>query len=558
MNNNKFLPVEKAQGLRQSFIFAVTKTQLMRIMAVTITIMLGTYGSSLQAATLSATRSDASFRCGAVALENVLFALKGTNAVTKAIDEALAPATGFSMTVLSELSAKSGFDLVPVRQVEDGNLIVPSIVHWQRGHYSAIVGKRGDFYRVLDSLVGPEIWLDKNTIIAGSKGNFLVPQQFISPQWRRLTQVESDAIVGTGPTQGPPDPFAPPPCTSCPCNPGQGASQGGKGPMGQPRSDSNGSGSSGKGPLIQTTCSSCGGGSGPAGMPTWDVTEPYMDLWLMDTPLEYKPGVGTPISFNLNYKQREQMAALGTNGGIFSCGPMWDFSWLRYITYSKASPLDDPIQMFVSGGGIRDYELLSDDYTTNDTVFSEPEYYTSTALAVHTDDFGTPVGFTVYYPDGAVDNYNYSTEAETLYYFDYTAVKDVYGPTFFLSSKVDRAGHATQFIYGTDTNNTTRLLYVIDADGRTNALSYTNTSYPAQITGVTDPFGRSINLEYDTNGVLANITDVQNLSSSFMYTNTGAYYWVTNLTTPYGTNSFSFTDLGFPDVWDSSDDIINR
>jgi hypothetical protein len=68
------------------------------------------------------------------------------------------------------------------------------------------------------------------------------------------------------------------------------------------------------------------------GMPVWEVSEPYINVWLYDLPISYRPGVGYGIAFKLAYKQRESRN-ISTN--FFSLGNMLDCSWLSYIT-------DDP------------------------------------------------------------------------------------------------------------------------------------------------------------------------------------------------------------------------
>ena len=288
------------------------------------------------------------------------------------------------------------------------------------------------------------------------------------------------------------------------------------------------------------------------GMPTWAVSEPYINLWLHDEPLGYNPGVGNRISFELNYKQREGLAATDTN--IFSCGPMWTFSWLSYI---NANASYSGVTMIEADGGEQQFPANGSSSGPGYTTYSYgPEYYTSTIISAQTNTGSGDFITTLQYPNGAVDYYS------SWYY------TNAIGTNYFLTAKADPAGHTTQFIYTTNGFGALLLLHVIDADGRTNTLSYTNTSFPSQITGVTDPFGRSINLVYDTHGVLTNITDVAGISSSFMYTNyvdhvsddmtNTSFYWVTNLITPYGTTTFSYTDQGFPDCICTNNDIINR
>src|SRR5580693_10446478 len=131
-------------------------------------------GVSLLLATLSAAALPLpqTNNCGAVALHQLAIALKGTNADTSIIDSAPVPFNGFSMTELLNLSLKAGLDLTPVEVSPDAPIPVPSVVHWKRGHYSAVVERRGDWYRLGDSSFGRR-WLKGTVIRVQSRGNFL-------------------------------------------------------------------------------------------------------------------------------------------------------------------------------------------------------------------------------------------------------------------------------------------------------------------------------------------------------------------------------------------------
>jgi len=423
--------------------------------------------------------------CGAVALHHLAVALKGAKTHTKIIDSAPVPANGFSMTELLALSAKVGIDLVAVERPADGPIPVPSVVHWKRGHYSAIVDQREGFYKVADPNF-PAQWLAGTMVMEESSGVFMVTQDKITECWRHLAQSQTDLIRGGTnvaymSTEYPDTNDAPNPC-----------------PGG---------------------CSSCSdGGDEPlatVGMATWRVSEPYINLWLTDEPLGYNPALGNRISFQLNYKQREIVA--GTNSAVYSCGSNWNCSWIGYVIAPTSSPTNgSPMTMVVAGGGERSY--IADGAT--------PEYYSRSVMSVTTNGGGALTGCSVAYPNGASESYNsvFTNSAE--------------GVLCFRTAQTDPAGHSTQFIY-TNSSGTNFLIHVVDTDGRTNTLGYTNTSFPNQISGVTDPFGRGMTLQYNSNGWLTNITDVMNLSSAFAY---NTIQWITSLTTPYGTTTFSFTD----------------
>jgi RHS repeat-associated protein len=418
--------------------------------------------------------SNASNNCGAVALHQLAVALKGTNADTAIIDGAPVPANGFSMTELLALSSSAGLDLVAVQLLADGPIPVPSLVHWKRGHYSAIVDQRKGVYEVLDSDHHTR-WLSGKMIIAESSGDFMVQPDKTTTSYRGLAQPQTDLIFG-GAGMGPSDYYP----------------------------DTNDI------PPWPVRCSGCA-----YGMATWAVSEPSISLWLTDEPLGYVPALGNRISFELNYDQRGTL--VGTNPAVFSCGSNWNCSWISYVVAPSATPGPAPLMtLFLACGGERGY-------TANGTT---PEYYSRSVMSVTTNVGGTLTGCTVAYPNGASESYN-------------EVFTDPTGDVLcFRTTLNDPAGHITKFLYTNSSTNIT-LVGVVDTDGRTNTLSYTNTSLRNQITGVTDPFGRSATLKYNSTGLLTNITDVMNLSSAFTY---GASNWITSLTTPYGTTTFTLTD----------------
>jgi RHS repeat-associated protein len=321
--------------------------------------------------------------CGAIALRQLTMALKGAKADTRLIDGAPIPAHGFSMTELLALSAKAGLNLVAVERPADGPIPVPSLVHWKRGHYSAIVAQRAGFYKVSDPSF-PTRWLSGGMIMAESSRNFMVRQDKSNPAWGRLTQSQTDLIRGG----------------SYPAHPGYPDTNDAPNPCGD-------------------DCSSCS-----SGMAAWRVSEPYINLWLTDEPLGYNPGLGNRISFQLNYKQREMVA--GTNSAVFSCGQKWDCAWISYVIAPSTNPSPGSAMIMVAaGGGQRSYTA---DGATH-------EYYSRSVMSVTTNGSGAFTGCTVLYPNGASESYNdvFTSSAA--------------GVLCFRTAQTDPAGHGVQFIY---------------------------------------------------------------------------------------------------------------
>ena len=510
------------------------------------------------------TRPGGSFKCGTFALHGVARVLQGPAAKTKEIDQAPSPKEGFSMTRLVELSSQAGMNLVAARRPAGADLIVPCVVHWKQNHYAAIVASKGSLYRVTDPTFGPEKWVTREMIDEESSGNFLVPVDKLPITWEKLNSAETDHVYGRGAPNDVDDPD-----DSCPNGAGgaspPGSSSGGSG--GQPGGTVGGVGS----PFLPgdqeggQSCGSCSGSNddandsdspppcclpdessdgsdggdplwagpdGPSdpnvivGMPFWSVSEPYINTWIYDRPLGYKPGLGPAVSLKLAYKQREKRSV---SAHIFSCGDFWNFSWSSYILDG-----DGEVTLIAPGGGDRTYDSL------DGTV---PEYRTHSRMIRHTSGSDLS-GFSVGFPNGATNEYNYIFT---------NGLDEVRA---YLTTRSDRSGHKLIFQYEYDsTNDVHRLKYVVDGDSRTNCLYYTNALFPAQITSITDPFGRTTDLFYDTNGMLSSISDVAQISSSFKY---DSQHWITNLITPYGTTLFTYTVNSVPPYDLGGEDTINR
>jgi len=242
-------------------------------------------------------------------------------------------------------------------------------------------------------------------------------------------------------------------------------------------------------------------------MPVWWVSEPGMNLYVTDEPLGYQPAVGPRVSFLLNYKQRENKA--GFNTEICNVGTNWNITWVSYVQ----DPGNGTGQILLGKGG---YRSMVADGTTLD-------YYTGLKMARLSDTNSSTTGFQLLYPDGSMDVYTGIPHRFTNSNFT----------NYFLTAKVDPDGNQLTFNY--DTNVAwAKLLSVVDADGRTNTVTYGDSSHQYLITSVTDPFGRSVSLSYDSTGLLTNIIDVASLTNGFTYITTNV--WMTKMVTPYGTN----------------------
>ncbi|HEY3854175.1 MAG TPA: RHS repeat-associated core domain-containing protein [Verrucomicrobiae bacterium] len=247
------------------------------------------------------------------------------------------------------------------------------------------------------------------------------------------------------------------------------------------------------------------------GMPVWRVSEPYLSVWLHDEPLGYQPSLGSRVALNLAYKQRESTS--GMIPDLFGVGMKWNCSWLCYVTMDAL--------------GVNTIIHYPNGMTT--TVPGSIDYATNVRLAGNMTN-----GYTIIYPDGSSDVFKCIVRGLNLFY----------QPIAFRTQHLSPQSQPTTFNYLTNSSpfgSVVRLTTVVDASGGTNVITYasTNAFSTNLISQVTDPYGRTVQFSYNTNGCLTNIVDVAGISTSLLY---DANVYVTNLTTPYGTTSFSVTD----------------
>jgi RHS repeat-associated protein len=334
----------------------------------------------------------------------------------------------------------------------------------------------------------------------------------------------------------------------------------------------------------QAHCTICGGAGG---RPAWWVDEPYLNLFVADEPLAYTCSSGQRLSFRFAYRQRYQLPqpdecpnwylAGGApqprssgdryleNGlhGYGMTNACWGHNWLldmmfwdqAYETGQSTVPYSRyEAWVWRPEGGIQYFLTNVNGVTVLSEAQSRVRLQPLSALGRPTANtappgldgiyWGEPAtnGFRLLYPDGSQDVLSLCHQAGGAGSSTAHA---------FLTKRIDPQGRATRvgyewfkFQWGLLSGQYTmvfRVRYVVDPDGRTNTFVYDNTSrlQPWQLIEIDDAYGRKAQMGY-VGGVLSSITDAAGLPSSFTYLPYGG--WLTSLTTPYGTTSFTWTD----------------
>lgn len=256
------------------------------------------------------------------------------------------------------------------------------------------------------------------------------------------------------------------------------------------------------------------GGTGVSG---WQVSEPYINLWIFHQPLTYETSYGQAMACGVAFKQRNNRF----NAKVFGLGPGWESSWLSYVEYTldASNPPKATVGTnYVALGGARNY--VGDGVTK--------EIKSSSTMTILTNGSGVLTGFQVSFPSGAKNIFGYLFQV---------SANENYA---FLSQRIDPVGHTNLFAYDT-IGNVVRLRTMVDSDNRTNTIAY-DATFTAQIKEVTGPYGTKAGFGYDGSGRLTTITNAGGLVDSFTYDSQNL---ITNLATVYGTTSFKTTTNSF-------------
>jgi RHS repeat-associated protein len=448
---------------------------------------------------LMRTHPEIAFRCGTYAVKAVAQTLQPTNAALEDLVEVPSPTNGFSLAGLTNLALARGVNLLAVRRLSGSTLVVPSVVHWQQNHYAAIVDvdTNGNYFVVDPTFDSPK-WLPADNINEEASGNFIVPAGSLPSGWAVLNSGDAEAVRGQG----------------------------------LPNTVKDGKDKGCKNPPAQKDCPCA------KGAPIWNVSEPYINAWIMDEPMSYLTSRGEEFPFRIAFKQRDTRRRQSlTNEINFVVWTGWNNNWLstihmEYRGVCPAPPTLCPIQVtncdftvFLPEGG----EI---DFPAGNSYDSE----TQTRLEAVVPNGGTfdngfdtgDNGLRLIHADGSQDIYAFG--------FVGSGVQGapLYGDLF-RTRHIDPQGNTTWFLYESPGNQGYRIKAVVDYDGQTNRLGYNASSL---LVGVTNSYGLSASFGYDANQNLNQITDAQGLVSTLTY-DTNSY--PTALITPYGTNAFEYT-----------------
>jgi len=426
-------------------------------------------------------------KCGVFALISLAQADGSKNVQEDNLRNSPVPSmkTGYSLADLRVLGNANGFPVKAVKLTAGlEHLPVPSVVHWKQDHYGAIIGTEGEFYVIKDPTTGGYFKMLLEEVLEESTGYFLVPSGSRLEGLSAISDREAGQIFGKS-SLCPPDDLddgCPPPvsgtCPTCKPRPGGGGAPGNAGPNGG-----------------CTPCEKSNAPRRPRGMPYWEVSEPYINLWIKDVPLSHQPAKGPKVELELQYKLRDFYPI----ARYMPIGRNWSSTW-EGVAYNGVAFLP---------GGIRDsFGNFSNNKSQPSLLLNAVQEVLKAGEQV--------VGYVVYMPDG--DQYRFEQPEPGNFVFKLSKIIDVHG-------------EALTFVF----DSLGRIQKVVDAGAGETIVSYNGDGYVSTVSAMGGT--RVVQFGHAEPFILTSIQDVEGIASSFQY---GEWWDLISMITPYGTSSFSY------------------
>ncbi len=422
------------------------------------------------------------YLCGPIALRNLVRATDASNKDLRFLDFYRSGPRGVSLAELARLADQAKIPYQIVYRETSQHFPIPAVIHWRLNHYAAIVAEKDGRVQIRDPMLGSDLWVTPDALMAESSGYFLIPSRDIPVGFRVVSATEAEQIRGMGPTYGQ-----------------------GKTSATTPQDD-------------KAKPATCG-----RGMCGYNFHEMLVSLNLTDTPVGYAPRKGPPVFVTLTYNQRE--ATQQANIPHFNIGPNWNLNWLSYIEDNPESISSPSAKRYVAGGGSITYA----GFNSASNSFAAEARDASVLKLVNTN----PIRYERRLSDGSTEVYDKSDGASTnprhvflTQIVDPTgnAVTLFYDSQLRLISILDAVGRDTTFSYGLSANPLL-ITKITDPFNRSAYFYYNNSG--------------QLSIIKDVLGMISSVTHYpiyQNPTPKKKYVE-GLIY---QLKTPYGTTTFTY------------------
>jgi RHS repeat-associated protein len=409
---------------------------------------------SRQALWLMRNQPGISFRCGPLALRNISKMLHPSVDVDEIVEDSDSSTNGFSLAQLCQLSQQLKLNFQVAKRKPGSPMLLPCVVHWNVGHYAAILAQNGNRFFVADPTFGHSRWISEEALDQEASGYFLVPSGSLTNGWQSIGNAEAANVWGKGVTAN-----SDPDCTT--------------------EYDE----------MANPSCDS-------PGMTTYNMQLLLVSLHLEDTPLSFTPPRGPTINFTVTYNQQEANQPAGFSYSNF--GEKWNCNWISYVTDNGTNTAAD-VTYHVPGGGT---ETFTYDPSITNFDINWRDQGVLTRLSSSSYQVAFPDGSRDIFAesDGTVGNSRNIFLTQVIDPTGYTNNVN-YDSTLRIVSVTDPQANATNLTF----------FYFASTNGLSPPLD------PYLIQQVTDRYGRSAIFNYGNSSELQSITDVLGITSQFNY-----------------------------------------
>jgi len=399
-------------------------------------------------------RPQDAFRCGPLALDAVLAVGQPNYTTPTAIKVCPSTKRGTSLAQMRDLAQEVGASMQIAFRPRGAAVVIPALVHWNVGHFAALIDRQGDKYLVRDPTFGDELWMTQAALDEEASGYVLIRRQSLAARWRAVPDAEGSEIWGKGL-------FA-----------GTDATDG---------SDTD----------RRRPCA--------CGMAVVSLGKLLANLIVQDTPLWYIPPKGYPVQFELSYNQRDILQP--QTFSYANLGTRWTFTWLSYITDDPTNP-NASINVYVPGG--------TGETASGFNASTNSYAPTTRQVALITRTSASPIQYERQMEDGSVFVYGQPDGAATFPRNVFmTAWRDpqgnaltfTYDANLRLVAVTDALGQVTTLAY---TNaDPLKITAVTDPFGRTATLTY---DANGRLASITDIIGLTSSFTYGSSDVIRTVT----------------------------------------------------
>ena len=141
---------------------------------------------------------ETAFRCGLVALGHLIPSTTQSPAWAQILGRTVAGTNGLNLAQLDALAEELSLSLQMARRRPGAPILLPTIVHWNVGHWSVLVGESQGRCQVEDPAFAQETWLSRAALDAEASGYCLVARGSLPDGWQTVSVEEARTVWGRG------------------------------------------------------------------------------------------------------------------------------------------------------------------------------------------------------------------------------------------------------------------------------------------------------------------------------------------------------------------------